>query len=338
MLGRVLLTSRRRAGGARGPFAPRGRALQTSAMLLRSAMLRLSSSPFLRRFAEQSAAARPLASRFVAGSTATQALEVATRLQASGLAVSLDLLGEYVQSEQQAREYFQSYRELLSLLDQRAADATLSIKLTQMGLDLNAALARELVAELTAQAARRARFVRVDMEGSAYTTRTLELVKHVHRQPWCHQAIGVAVQSALHRSARDVDELLAEGIGVRLCKGAYREPASVTMQRKRDVDENFVRLMRRLVTSGIYHGIATHDEAIVRETVRFARERNLGPEAFEFQMLHGIRRDLQQQLARQGWRVRVYVPFGQAWYPYFMRRLAERPANVWFVMRHVLRP
>jgi proline dehydrogenase len=179
--------------------------------------------------------------------------------------------------------------------------------------------------------------VRIDMEGSPYTQRTLDFVRELHRQPGNQGVVGTVIQSYLYRSEADVHNLLSDGIRIRLCKGAYKEPPEIAFQKKSEVDANYVKLMEVLMKSGIYHGLATHDENIIKQAKTFARSENIAPDAFEFQMLHGIRRDLQQGLVREGWRMRVYIPFGTEWYPYFMRRLAERPANVFFILKNLFR-
>jgi proline dehydrogenase len=224
---------------------------------------------------------------------------------------------------------------MLDAIHANALCANVSCKLTHLGLDVNQELCEELVCGMVAHAARFQSFVRVDMEGSPYTQRTLDLVRRLHRT--AGDAVGTVIQSYLHRSQADVEQLCAEGIRIRLVKGAYKEPPDIAFPRKSDVDASFVRLTKYLLKSGLYHAIATHDERIIAETVRFAAQEKIPADAFEFQLLHGVRRDLQQQLARDGWRVRIYVPFGTEWYPYFMRRLAERPANAWFIARNLLR-
>ncbi|HEX2599484.1 MAG TPA: proline dehydrogenase family protein, partial [Terriglobales bacterium] len=215
--------------------------------------------------------------------------------------------------------------------------ANISLKLTHMWLDIDEKLARELVAGLVAKAASLKSFVRVDMEGSPYTQRTLDFVHELHRMPGNGGVVGTVIQSYLHRSEQDVNDLLAQGIRIRLCKGAYKEPPEIAFQKKSEVDANYVKLMKILMKSGIYHGLATHDEAIIKEAKAFATREKIARDSFEFQMLHGIRRDLQQQLVRDGWGMRVYIPFGTEWYPYFMRRLAERPANVFFIVKNFFR-
>jgi proline dehydrogenase len=307
--------------------------------VLRAALISLSESRPLRAWAEQSALGRRISGRFVAGTQAEDALRVTHRLNRVGLAVSIDNLGENVATAEEAREGARLYQELLSAIAARRLEANVSVKLTHMGLDIDPQLACENVAALVAQAAAEnpKNFVRIDMEGSAYTERTLRLVRELHARPENRGCLGAVIQSYLYRSEADVAALLDEGIRIRLCKGAYKEPATIAYQAKSDVDRNYIKLMKILLKSGIYHGLATHDASIIRESQAFARRENVSRDAFEFQMLYGIRRDLQQALVGEGWRVRVYVPFGTEWYPYLMRRLAERPANVLFVAKNLLR-
>ncbi len=307
--------------------------------MLRALFTSLAANRSLRAIAERSSIGQRLSSRFVAGTQPDDVLRAANLVNQSGLSVSIDDLGENVTSAEEARSSAQLYHQLLDEIALRRVDANISLKLTHMGLDLDEGLAHELVASLIAKAAKTSppNFVRVDMEGSAYTDRTLALVDALHRQPGNQGRVGAVIQSYLRRSQDDVAQLLSAGIRIRLCKGAYNEPAQVAFQRKADVDANYIKLMKLLLKSGIYHGLATHDENIIREIKRFAVQEKIRPEEFEFQMLYGVRRDLQQSLARAGWRMRVYIPFGAAWYPYLMRRLAERPANVVFIAKNLLR-
>ena len=305
--------------------------------LLRSFFIALSTSARLRRFMESSSLGRRMSSRFVAGFRIEDALSAATALGRQGLFVTLDSLGENVSTPQQARQAAQIYHWLLDALATSSLDANVSLKLTQMGMDLGEDLALEIVFGLVKQAAAADNFVRVDMEGSAYTQATVELVRRLHAVPANRGHVGIVIQAYLRRSAQDVQTLLAEGIRVRLCKGAYKEPPEVAFPTKREVDQSFVALMKVLLKSGIYHGIATHDEAMIRTTKDFVAAEGIDRSSFEFQMLYGIRRDLQRSLVQEGYHVRVYVPFGDQWYPYFMRRLAERPANVLFLARNLFR-
>lgn len=283
---------------------------------------------------ETSAAGQRLAARFVAGETLDQALEIGRSLNSQGISLTFDHLGESVTSLAEAAAARDVYLRTLAAIRQAGIRANLSLKLTQLGLDFSIDECRANVEQLVRQAAAADSFVRVDMEASAYTSRTLELVRDLHAR---HQAVGVAIQACLRRSRNDIEELCARGIRVRLCKGAYLEPASVAFPRKRDVDRNFAELMKLLLDTGVYPAIATHDEALIEAAKSHAASREIPPDGFEFQMLYGIRGGLQRKLVRDGYRLRLYVPFGQAWYPYYMRRLAERPANVLFVARNLLR-
>jgi proline dehydrogenase len=307
--------------------------------VLRALFISLSENRLLRGMAERSAVGQRLSSRFVAGTLVEDALRVAQKVNQKGLSVSVDNLGENVTNPEEARASAQLYHQLLDQIAIRQLNANISLKLTHMGLDVDEKLAHELVSGLVAKAAsiRPRNFVRVDMEGSTYTQRTLDFVHELHRVPGHEGAVGAVIQSYMRRAEDDIARLLAEGIRMRLCKGAYKEPEEVAFQQKSEVDANYVKLMKILMTSGVYHGLATHDEKIINLAEAFAAQENISRDAFEFQMLYGIRRDLQRRLVREGWRVRVYIPFGTEWYPYFMRRLAERPANALFLARNLLR-
>jgi proline dehydrogenase len=307
--------------------------------VLRALFISLSESRSLRGLAERSAIGQRLSGRFVAGTQVEDALRVTQTVNQSGLSVSVDNLGENVTNAEEARTSAQLYHQLLDQIALRRLNANVSLKLTHMGLDVDEKLARDLVTELVAKAAAMnpQNFVRVDMEGSLYTQRTLDFVRQLHRMPGHEGRVGAVIQSYMRSAENDIAKLLAERIRVRLCKGAYKEPEEIAFQKKSEVDANYVRLMKILMNSGVYHGLATHDENIINQVKIFAAQGNIPRDAFEFQMLYGIRRDLQQQLVREGWRMRVYVPFGTEWYPYFMRRLAERPANAFFVARNMLR-
>lgn len=307
--------------------------------MLRAFFIALSESRSLRGLAERSPIGQATSSRFVAGTQVEDALRVTQNLNAAGLTVSIDNLGENVTNVEEAQQAAALYHELLSQICARGLDANVSVKLTHMGLDVDPQLAYENVAGLVSQAAsmQPKNFVRVDMEGSPYTDRTLALVRDLHRKPENRGCVGAVIQSYMRRSENDVAELLREGIRIRLCKGAYQEPAELAFQAKSEVDANYLKLMQMLLKSGVYHGLATHDENLIREAQAFAVREKIPKDSFEFQMLYGIRRDLQRSLVRDGWRMRVYVPFGTEWYPYLMRRLAERPANVIFVARNLFR-
>jgi proline dehydrogenase len=307
--------------------------------VLRAFFISLSESRSLRAFAERSAFGQRLSSRFVAGTRLEEALRVTRTLNAAGLSVSIDNLGENVSNAEEASHSAGLYRQLLEQISAQKLNANISLKLTHMGLDLDPELALNNVRALVSQAAslQPKNFVRVDMEGSPYTQRTLDLVTELHRIPANRGCVGAVIQSYMRRSQADVEKLLSEGIRIRLCKGAYKEPEEIAFQPKDEVDANYVRLMKLLLKSGVYHGLATHDEKMINEAKSFAIREQIPRDAFEFQMLYGIRRDLQKSLVRDGWRMRVYVPFGTEWYPYLMRRLAERPANALFIARNLFR-
>jgi proline dehydrogenase len=303
--------------------------------LLRSLFIGLSRNGTVRGWAEESRIGRRLASRFVAGVTVGDAVAACRRVNAEGISVSLDSLGESVAEECEARAAAEVYHRVLDAIGADKLSANVSLKLTQMGMDVRPNLAEEIVAGIVEHAARAGTFVRIDMESSAYTEATIAMTERLHaRFPG---AVGTVLQAYLYRTERDSDRLLRQGIRIRLCKGAYKEPPEVAFPRKADVDANYVKLMKRMATSGVFCGIATHDEQIIDEMLRFVQESHVSRDAFEFQMLYGVRRDLQRRLAKASYGVRVYVPFGMAWYPYFMRRLAERPANVAFLAKTMLR-
>jgi proline dehydrogenase len=307
--------------------------------VLRALFISLSGSRSLRSIAERSAIGRRVSGRFVAGTQVEDALRAAQAVNQSGLSVSIDNLGENVTNVEEARESAELYHQLLDQIVVRQLDANVSLKLTHMGLDVDENLAYDLVTKLVqeASAMQPRNFVRVDMEGSPYTQRTLNFVHALHRIPGNRGCVGAVIQAYMRRSESDVEKLLAEGIRIRLCKGAYKESAEIAFPQKSEVDASYVRLMKILMKSGVFHGLATHDENIINQAKEFATRENLSRDAFEFQMLYGIRRDLQRRLAREGWRMRVYIPFGSEWYPYLMRRLAERPANALFIARNLLR-
>lgn len=307
--------------------------------MLRALFISLSENASLRRMAERSAIGQRLSSRFVAGTGVDDALRAAEAVNRSGRSVSVDNLGENVTNAEEARASAELYHQLLDEIGKRQINANVSLKLTHMGLDVDEGLARELVTGLVAKAAAMTprNFVRVDMEGSPYTQRTLDFVHELHRMPGNAGTVGAVIQSYMRRAEDDIRKLLTDGIRIRLCKGAYKESEEIAFQKKSEVDANYLKMMKLLMKSGVYHGLATHDEKIINQAKAFAGQENILPDAFEFQMLYGIRRDLQKRLAREGWRMRVYIPFGTEWYPYFMRRLAERPANAFFLARNLLR-
>ncbi len=275
--------------------------------------------------------------RFVAGTQLPEVVQATEEVNAAGASVSIDNLGENVTNADEAKQSAELYHQMLDQISARKLNANISLKLTHMGFDVSEDLAFGLVTDLLNHAVSINNFIRVDMEGSPYTQRTLDFVRQVHRQPGHGNKIGTVIQSYLYRSEKDVNDLLSDGIRIRLCKGAYKESPEIAFPKKSDVDANYVKLAKTLITSGVYHGLATHDEKIIAQIKQFAKTENIPTTAYEFQMLHGVRRDLQQQLVREGYALRVYIPFGTEWYPYFMRRLAERPANVFFIAKNMFR-
>jgi len=304
---------------------------------LRSAFIALSHNRTLRAFGERSRVGIRLSSRFVAGMEIEDALRVTEAVNKQGMTVSLDSLGESVTSEIEAHAAAEVYHRLLDAIAERKLKANISVKLTQMGLGLSPELADSIALDLTRHAQSTGNFVRIDMEDSSLAQVTLDIVRRIHARIELRGAVGIVIQAYLYRSQSDIEQLVAEGIRVRLCKGAYNEPAEVAFPRKTDVDDNYVRLSCQLLASPLYHGLATHDEAMIEAARAFAKQHGIDPSRFEFQMLFGVRRDLQRKLVREGYNVRVYIPFGRDWYPYFMRRLAERPANVLFLARSFFR-
>jgi proline dehydrogenase len=301
---------------------------------VRSFFLFLSRQKQLRSWMETSPLARSLATRFVAGETLDDAIAVARKLNQEGITVTLDHLGESVASLDEAAAARDVYLRTLEAIHGKGIQGNVSLKLTQFGLDLSYDECLANVDRLVRRAAELENFVRVDMESSEYTDRTLTLVCDLFAR---YRAVGVVIQAYLFRSHTDIEKLNASGIRVRLCKGAYLEPPAVAFPEKGDVDRNFLQLTELLLEKGIYPAIATHDEAMIERVKRFVSSHRIAYDSFEFQMLYGIRRDLQRKLVAEGFRLRVYVPFGRAWYPYYMRRLAERPANVFFILRNLFR-
>ena len=305
--------------------------------LFRAFFIALSESRGLRGVAERSAVGRRLSGRFVAGTTVEEALAATAATTARGMSVSVDNLGENVTNLDEARHSAQLYHQLLDAITERKLNANVSMKLTHMGLDVDEQVSRQIANDVVAHAAKLGNFVRIDMEGSPYTQKTLDVVQELHRIPGNANHVGAVIQAYMRRSEGDVNDLCAQRIRIRLCKGAYKEPASIAFQDMAEVNANFVKLMQIMLRSGVYHGIATHDPKMIDATIAFARAENIPPSAFEFQMLYGVRRDLQEQLVRDGWGMRVYIPFGTEWYPYLMRRLAERPANAIFILKNLFR-
>jgi len=302
--------------------------------MLRATLLKLSESKGFANWVVSNSSTKRMAHRFVAGETLDEALAAARACNNAGMLVSLDYLGENVATTTDAQRARDAYLEIFDRVAKENLQANVSCKLTQLGLDLSVEFCEGLVLSVVERAAANDSFLRVDMEGSVYTQRTVELVKRVRAR---NPAIGTVVQSALYRTEADVRDLLAYGCRIRLCKGAYQESEEVAYPSKSDVDANYVRLMQTLLPSGFYHAIATHDPRMIGATIRFAAAKQITKDDFEFQMLYGVRTDLQRQLVRDGYRVRIYIPYGRDWFPYFMRRLAERPANVAFFLRNLLR-
>jgi proline dehydrogenase len=302
--------------------------------VLRSLLLFLSRQSWLRHWIETSSITGRLTSRFVAGDSLDAEIAVCQRLNAENIMTTVDYLGENVTSLDDARTSRDTYLQVLEKIAALKLNSTVSIKLTQFGLDLSGQECRANVAELVDCAKEIGSEVEIDMESSEYVDRTLGIVSDMHARAGTVRAV---IQAYLFRTERDIESLTGRGIPVRLCKGAYREPPEIAFQKKADVDANYVRLMKALLDRGIQPAIASHDEKIISQALRHVQENRVDPSRFEFQMLYGIRRDLQKRLVQQGFRLRVYVPYGNAWYPYFMRRLAERPANAVFLLRNILR-
>lgn len=305
--------------------------------MLRAFFITLSENKKLRHLAEESALGQKVSHRFVAGMTPEDVLNAAAAVNQSGMSVSIDNLGENVTNAEEARHSAELYRQLLDQITQRKLNANVSLKLTHMGFDVDPQLAGDITNSLIQQAGRLKNFVRVDMEGSPYTQNTIDMVRALHSQPGNAAYVGTVIQAYLYRSEKDIETLISEKIRIRLCKGAYKESSDIAFPRKEDTDKNYLKLAKMLMKSGVYHGMATHDENIIEQIKAFAKAERIPNDAYEFQMLYGIRTDLQRQLAKDGYGMRVYIPFGTEWYPYFMRRLAERPANALFIAKNIFR-
>ena len=304
--------------------------------MLRAAFLWLSEQPRIFRFVRRNGLARTLASRIVAGETIDEAITTLHDLNTSNLSASLDLLGESVLHAEEAQRACRAYLDLIERIQAAQANANVSVKLTQMGLDIDEQRCLGNMRAIIGKAKQYGSFVRIDMEQSSYTAKTIALFKDI-LYPEFGNTVGVVLQSYLRRTAADVSTMIGLGARVRLCKGAYQEPEDVAFPDKRDVDANFIDCVEQLMERGHYPGIATHDIKIIDHAIAFAKQRHIPSARFEFQMLYGVRRDLQSRLRREGYNVRVYVPFGTHWYPYLMRRLAERPANIAFITTNILK-
>jgi proline dehydrogenase len=302
--------------------------------MLRTTLLKLSNSKGFANWVTSNAKTRAMARRFVAGETLDEAIAAARACNDAGMHASLDFLGENVSTTADAQHSRDAYLEVFERIATEHLHANVSCKLTQLGLDLSIEFCEGLVYSIVERAAAFESFLRIDMEGSIYTQRTVELVKRVRAR---NPAVGTVIQSYLYRSEADVADLLGYGCRIRLCKGAYKESPDVAYPSKKDVDANYVKIMQQLLASGFYHGIATHDPKMIAATIRFAAAQQISKDDFEFQMLYGVRTDLQRRLVKDGYRVRIYIPYGRDWFPYFMRRLAERPANVAFFIRNFFR-
>ncbi|HJX93188.1 MAG TPA: proline dehydrogenase family protein [Pyrinomonadaceae bacterium] len=305
-------------------------------MISRSALIWLSRQEGLKDFATSFGVFKKLTTRFVAGETIDEAVNFIREINTEGCSASFDHLNESVGNAAEADIEVAEYLNILSRIDETKINSNVSIKLTQFGLGLDHELAYKNVRRVVEEAHRRRNFVRVDMEDSSVTQVTIDIFKRL-RGEFGLNDVGIVLQSYLRRTYADAQELVKLPARIRICKGAYNEPPEVAFPNKKDVDDNYVRVMQLLLSSGTYHGIATHDPRMIEATTNFASREGIGKDKFEFQMLYGVRRDLQHQLAHDGYNMRVYVPYGKHWYPYFMRRLAERPANIWFVLKNVLK-
>ena len=303
-------------------------------MITRDALIWLSRKEGLKDFATRFGFFKKLTTRFVAGDNLDEVVPFIRQLNAENCTASFDHLNESVGSADEAEKEVAEYLNILARIDEQRIRSNVSIKLTQFGLGLDPELAYRNARRVVEEAHRRGNFVRVDMEDSTVTQVTIDIFKRL-RAEFDLNTVGIVLQSYLYRTVKDAEELVKLPARIRICKGAYNEPPEVAFPEKKDVDANYVKVMQILLSSGIYHGIATHDPKMIDATIDFAKREGIGKEKYEFQMLYGVRRDLQRQLARDGFNLRIYVPYGKHWYPYFMRRLAERPANIWFVMKNL---
>jgi proline dehydrogenase len=302
--------------------------------MLKSTLLYLSKSEGFKDFLTRFESFNKITRRFVAGVELPDAVHAIRELNRRNIRASFDHLGESISSENETRREVAEYLKILDQINETGIQSNVSVKLTQLGLDVSRELCYENAREIVRVASGYRNFVRIDMEDSTRTDATLEVFTRLRNE---FENVGIVIQAYLYRSEKDIEALLRLRARIRLCKGAYSEPPSAAFPNKEDVDANFVRLMKTLVSSDLYHGIATHDENMISATKSFTSENKIGLDRFEFQMLYGVRRDLQDRLVSEGFRMRVYVPYGHYWYPYFMRRLAERPANLWFVLKNMLR-
>ncbi|KPL02209.1 MAG: hypothetical protein AMJ90_06485 [candidate division Zixibacteria bacterium SM23_73_2] len=302
--------------------------------MLKAILLYLSRQKGIQDFMLNFGVTRKVVNRFVSGERMEDGLVAVKKVNSEGAIATLDHLGEETSEPEEAKAAAGVYLNALDLINENQADTNVSVKPTQVGLKIDKKLCEENFARIIERAKEYNNFVRMDMEGSDCTQDTLDVFYSLREK---YDNFGIVIQTYLYRSEKDVEDILKAGGRIRLCKGAYKEPKEIAFQRKQEVDDNFVKLMKRMLKSGIYHGIATHDENIIKKTKDFAGENNIPRESFEFQLLYGIRTELQHQLVREGYKVRIYIPFGMQWYPYFMRRLAERPANLFFFLKNFLR-
>jgi proline dehydrogenase len=303
-------------------------------MVMKSTLLFLSRQEKLKNFVLGFEFAQRVSRRFVSGETQEEAVQVVKELNQKGFIATLDRLGENVTNREEAAQAADDYISLLDKIQENGINSNVSCKLTQMGLDLDFDFCLNNVRRIVEKAKKYKNFVRIDMEDSPRTDKTLQICYALHKE---YPDVGAVIQSYLYRSEEDVRKLLEQKIRIRLCKGAYKEPKAVAFQRKKDVDYNYIKLMKMMLKNRIYHGIATHDDKMIQATIEFAKKENIDKDNFEFQLLYGIRRELQEELVRQGYNVRIYTPYGDQWYPYFMRRMAERPANLFFVAKNFFR-
>lgn len=303
-------------------------------MIMKSTLLFLSRQEKLKNFVLGFEFAQRVSRRFVSGETQEKAVQVVKELNRKGFIATLDRLGENVTSEEEAIKAADDYISLLDKIQENGINSNVSCKLTQMWLDLGVDFCLNNVRRIVEKAKKCHNFVRIDMEDSPRTDKTLQICYVLHKE---YPEVGAVIQSYLYRSEEDVRKLLEQKIRIRLCKGAYKEPRAVAFQRKKDVDYNYIKLMKMMLESGIYHGIATHDDKMIQAAIEFVKKENIGKDNFEFQFLYGIRRELQEELVKKGYNVRIYTPYGDQWYPYFMRRMAERPANLFFVAKNFFR-
>lgn len=302
--------------------------------MLKAILLYLSRQKLIQNFMVNFGVTRRVVDRFVSGEKLEDGLNTSKKVSSEGAIATLDHLGEEVSEPDEAIAATEVYLNALDQIKENEVDTNVSVKPTQVGLKIDTKLCEQNFAKIIERAKKHDNFVRMDMEGSDCTQDTLEVFESLRKK---YDNLGIVIQSYLYRSEKDVDEILKLGGRIRLCKGAYKEPKEIAFPKIQQVDENFVKLTQKMLLSGIYHGIGTHDEKLIEKTKEFAQKNNISKERFEFQLLYGIRRELQHKLVKEGYRVRIYIPFGKQWYPYFMRRLAERPANLFFFLKNFFR-